>query len=240
MTEDQLKNLADRIGTLRNTRFLDGRLFRIKQLEMIDSTMSEFGIIGQRDMSYFARLNDALFYTNPRARLSGFRTELGVQVSPNYSIISNDNNEWSITNQVFLKLEFFNPLSYSFQSDVSVAVSAGIRNYKTGSLSGSNNIVNTSLTYRFGWYPTTRTSLTCEFTGDHGYLDNKESSYGLGLNLVYEYYITPATRFSVRGGYGYNEYQSLDSPLTPFFNEGDTFALSQGYNFNISLRYAIF
>lgn len=239
-TPEQLKVLADRIGELRNTRFLDSRLFRIKQLEMIDSTMSEFGIVNERDMSYFSRLNDAMFYANPFGRLSGLRTELGVSTSPNYSILDPDNNEWSNHSKVLMKVDYYLPVSYAIQSDVSFEGSYGHRVRKSGLLSTHEDVVSLSATYSFGWYPTTRTSLVLTGTGSYVNTLNVSTATNASVSLKYYYYISPATRFSIRGRYSYRSSEYEDLPGTILFDESDLFNLRQGYSFSIGLNHAIF
>lgn len=239
-TPDQLKVLADRIGKLRNSRFLDSRLFRIKQLEMIDSTMSEFGIVNERDMSYFSRLNDAMFYANPFGRLSGFRAELGVNASPNYSILDPDNNEWSNHSKVLMKVDYYHPVSYAIQSDISFEGSYGHRVRKSGLLSTHEDVVSFSATYSFGWYPTTRTSLVLTGTGSYVNALNVSTATNASVSLKYYYYISPETRFNIRGGYSYRSSEFEDLPETNLFNESEIFSLRQGYSFSIGLNHAIF
>lgn len=72
-SSDQLEQVAQGITYIRNQRYLDFRFRTIDQLTMLDSTISSAGIASEKDMKYFATLNDNWLYGTNLGRTTGKR-----------------------------------------------------------------------------------------------------------------------------------------------------------------------
>ncbi len=240
----ELNQLAKRLAEINNVRFYDFRLRRIEQFEEIDAVLSDFEIVSEKDMKYFAYLSDAYLYAQNQPRTSGMINEVGVRseftvisITPIVEPVEPLSPDIRIGTFGFYNFEWSIPQSYAIQ-----------HNFKAGANITLGNSLQTGVyfptwlnsSYTFGLYPTTRTymALTAEIGAN---FDKVEAmGYGSSLNYEFQYYISPRVRFNADArlfaGENYRRHG--------FFLQSD-FIQSQSesylnYTFDIRFTYAIF
>lgn len=244
---DSLARVANRI---RYKRFYDTRYKRIYQLEELDKAMQLMDMVEVADIVYFANLSDIWNYAPTYSRGSGLRIEGGIIPTFRYGKIDYDddfqgNNNSSITmSNIYGAFGFFalnrnRPINYKWQSDIALDLTFGydkeIEKWNTDT--GENKYEYESLkgilnfTWKFGYYPNTRT-----FTGITPYiatsfLDTKDSDnekFGINTGIRFDsyYYISPRVRITLEASTFYRENFANSIP-SPFWNA--TYASSSGY-----------
>lgn len=83
---DKITKLADRIAVLRQSRFFDSRLNRMKQIEEVDSLLRGQNIVTDNSASYFANLIDQWDYIKLNNNYSG--KSLVYSIVPSVSLLS--------------------------------------------------------------------------------------------------------------------------------------------------------
>jgi len=222
----QKTELANKIATIQNRRFFDTRLNRIYQIESIDSVLRGMDIISDHGIRYFAELSDAFFYSFRKQRLSGNRIEFIL----NNKLHFNKEN----TTYAAISYELYLPLSYKVQHDFEGAL---IGSYTPKDNSDNANIY-LNYTYKFGFYPNTRTYIGANIGGSKNIL-KPDFSFNTGVQL--SYYISPKFRVNLNGRFVMNEgsaYHSYSNILYNDFSIGQS--IPKSYIFNIGVNYAIF
>ncbi|MCG8578002.1 MAG: hypothetical protein MI810_24195 [Flavobacteriales bacterium] len=242
LNESQLKSLSDQIGKIRNKRGFDRRLLRIWQLEQLDSTLNSIGVETTKDIAYFSRLNDAFYYSQFNSRLSGLRTELGVTTPLRYArhSVHGSSNITSVLG--FLKLDYYLPASYAMQYDLGVSVYGGLnRSEFLDNSTIERYPVWTTAYFSTGWYPTTRTRLKATINGGHSMSNSATPGLLAGIQADMYYYLSPATRLAISGGYNLsNDYDYTNNSNPSYLIENIPSIRYQGYYFNVEFIHQIF
>ena len=267
---DSLAKIANRVIF---KRFYDKRFKRIYQLEALDKGIQEMGLVSNTDMVYAANLSDVWGYGRLYSRGSGSRLETGLipVFGYNYTRTMNPNSDNVDEGNYYGGYGFVSwlkqvPLSYAWQSNFAVDLSAGIRvnngNYliistQRDTVKMVSQMLNVS--YELGYYPNTRTEITVRpFVGlSANQTDlkvDKFDFFGLssGVNLKAYYYVSPRFRLGLTGGATFISDEYLNQspfPSRVLTSNGNNSAIRAEnntgknifqYNYRLKISYAIF
>ena len=228
MSGGQLDTLSNKIAELSVMRFYDRRLGHIHRLEAIDSVMEEMGLVEERDMFYFSRLQDAYYYGRSSLRLSGFRQEMGISLNANMDFLDElVDNEAPDAAGIFYQIQYHLPASFSIQHSIYSTLITDIN-----SLWWANR-------YEFGVYPNTRTRFAIGFRCN-GFIRENIQGFVASTFIDGYYYISPRLRLRGELAFGYGmKYIPHRIPIVARdFNQFDNGRFFG--NFRIGLNYAIF
>ena len=223
-------------------------------------------------MVYAANLSDIWGYGRIYSRGSGTRFETGLANVFGYdyerSRSSGNDNVTENSNYggyVFVSWLKQVPLSYAWQSDFSVDLSAGMMvnnglgtnmSYTTDTVTIASEMLNMS--YSLGFYPNTRTFVSVSpfasiSATQWNQNDEKEEKTGIntGVNLNSYYYVSPRFRFSLYGGFTFLSDDYFNQTPFPSYQVSNTYVNRNGvenitgtnsfrYNYQLTISYAIF
>lgn len=182
LSVEETFQLAQKMSSVKNKRFLDSRLRKIDEITSIDSFLVDNNLIQQSDARYFTILydiweNGALFQ-----RKSGHAFELKIEPGIGFRQ-SKDNNNWfspdstywyNSTNKSYGANLSFNynlekPVNLNWQHSVRSSIGSSSYSYLGNSSQSSSQNENSSNfntnalylngSYSIGYFPTTRTNL---------------------------------------------------------------------------------
>ena len=230
---DSLARIANRVTY---KRFFDKRFKRVYQLDELDKGIQGLGLVSDPDMIYSANLSDIWDFAFDFNRGSGQRIEYGI--IPLFKLVnekrvSNPNSFSAPTDQTIINYGAFGfaswnkltPLSYKWQSDIMIDLTAGWQQSQmTNSTdSPSDNIgAMVNLSWSLGYYPTTRTymAITPFLRMSIGDEANSSEFYGAftGMDFRSYFYVSPRFRIQVSAytGYGSDDFNYFIP--TPFWN----------------------
>jgi hypothetical protein len=238
---DSLARIANRITY---KRFFDRRFKRIYQLDELDKGIQSMGLVDNQDMIYAANLSDIWDFVYDFQRGSGQRFEYGllpiVQIfsekmeenpnSPSYSGNPITDNQYNYGIYGFGSWNKFTPLSYQWQSDIMLDVTAGWQQNQSnnyGSIISNNYSALVNLSWAFGYYPTTRTymSVIPYVRSSIKLPENEDVGLGVstGMDFKSYFYISPRFRIDVSAGVTYGSDDFSYSTPTLFWNNSSTF-----------------
>ena len=224
LSENPSNEDMDQLGAVMtevaNTRFFDSRFKRIFQLEQIDSTLRNSGLITEADMVYFAQVADIWGYANNFERGSGSLWEFGAvgdvayndsyfKRTENDSVLQDDKTIGNNNLAVYGYVRYINqkPINVKWQQDYDIALYAGaggpfqeISNQDTDLTPNFRSTLKAG--YQIGYYPNTRTYWVTRVGGSMLYGENSDASdegfgYALDASSRMYYWITPRFRLSV-------------------------------------------
>ncbi len=233
-----IDSLAHVANSVLYKRFFDRRFKRIYQLEELDKSLRETGLVTNTDMVYAANLSDIWSFAFNFSRGAGNRWEYGI--IPVFRLI--DKTEYQ-NSKVYNKLYNYGiygyvswnhlvPVNYKWQSDIMIDLNGGWQEYNPGT--SGNNVLNDQFESKFsellnvswsvGYFPNTRTylgitayargSLTQRVSGEAAFLAGAHT----GLDFRSYFYISPPFRISFYAGIGYSTTDySADTPM-PYWN----------------------
>lgn len=225
LNADDVAAFADAIANIRSRRVFDFRLRRIFELEQLDQYLTESGIISDKDISYFAHLNDQWIYGASVLRGSGYR--FNFSVIPGLFYNNDKPNIFNSTNATLFSLligfEFTGsrPINQYLQRSFNAGAFAG---FSKGMLTDvitpfekefSEPKTVIGMEYELGYFPNTRNRLDFSLgTSINVSLSstNNASTEVLGLdgnvfqtyfNLNYTYFLLPRLRINTRAQFSY-------------------------------------
>lgn len=204
--DEDIKSLATGITNLKNKRFFDSRLRKIKELVALDSLLQTTGFKGENDALFFATLNDSWSYPGVSYRYSGSRIYGGIdpeyqlnytRTSVDFKFTPDENSKsWEHTSVEYLgiKAGFLRerPISLQWQSTIDVSAGYGIEqdirkekmilpepgDPREWKSTQPRGIV--SVSYAAGFYPNSRTTLNAGILADLLYYGKgKTRPYGI-------------------------------------------------------------
>ncbi len=246
--------LANLIANLKNERYFDYRLQKIKEMEEVDKYLQSKGIIEKSDMRYFAIINDNWDNASGPTRLSGSRLSMGY--SP-FVIIYRDSKDYNPTtwnpdniihHRLFINYTYEKPKSLKLQKSFRSAIEYTRRIYQTKI---PNSSLNEDITdyysaytqYGIGFYPNSRTSVICNVgidfhqrVGDFTNRDNYEYTINPYIGGSFYYYFSPQLRIdaSARFSYSYTKHKNVSGDVIsyPYYHESDNY-LKIGFVYSI-------
>lgn len=202
VSDQDVNDLAQLLTNLKYKRFFDSRLRHIAEITAIDSFMQSKGIVNTADAVYFTSLNDNWAYANNPIRSSGHRYFTGLEA--NFGYTRNTNNlektiPENLTNETTARLKsgglywvvglaYEKPTCLKWQNSANMRAGVGIRQYAHNSVAKidpnpeneSNQYMEATPSiflnadYGFGYYPTSRTWLTCNWWLSTGWEKQKQ------------------------------------------------------------------
>ncbi len=246
---DSLARVANRI---KFKRFYDSRFKRIYQLEELDKALQGMGLIDSADIVYFANLSDIWSFAGNRERGSGTRFEGGIipqvilsdynrnyfsdEFDGNTIERSDERNTESYGAYGFLSFNYFEALSFSWQSDFFLDLTIGHEWYEENKVSTADSLTFTwlpknqeswnallNISWQIGYIPNTRTSLTLtpytSFSYGLSHSDNDKEMAGINAGFMFNsyYYMSPRFRIRVNANFAYYSSFTNTAP-SPFWN----------------------
>jgi len=175
-TTEEIIEFSQLISQLKNERFFDARLQKIKEIESVDSFLQSRNLIKNADARYFAVVNDNWDHAANRARYSGER--MSFHLEPGYVYTSDffeDQhesyqlvNEHKITEYSFqgvLKYMNEKPINRFWQSSFSFQFAGGYLKAINEDIENGTKVelkapqLTSSVNYAVGFYPNSRTDL---------------------------------------------------------------------------------
>ncbi|PKP27323.1 MAG: hypothetical protein CVU06_02450 [Bacteroidetes bacterium HGW-Bacteroidetes-22] len=182
-TVRDVKQLADLVTHLRNSRYFDYRFRLIANLTALDSALRASGLTSKADITTFSAINDVWIYSNRPGRLSGNRLYAGISPGIDWSRLDSKitsqfmNQDSSVNNSVeednFQHYDFVagliceKPLNMEWQQSLSVSARGGLCTTQTTYLyeAGFSPHAELLAIFGYGYYPNTRTSIKFSATG---------------------------------------------------------------------------
>ncbi|MFN8239733.1 MAG: hypothetical protein U0X39_03170 [Bacteroidales bacterium] len=180
-SEEIILGMAREISKIKRKRFLDSRLRKIEELQVIDSFLVANNVVKGGDIRYFTILNDQWDYASGPARESGFSWNGGldnsVSLGKGYARYGDMNDPYRSDSKysevfagVFFKLRYAKPLNLYWQVSAQLRSAYGILVTR---YPGSEDSDITD--YNSGRFNT-------EFRMSLQYLPNSRTSFNLGLS----------------------------------------------------------
>jgi opacity protein-like surface antigen len=254
-SEEEMRDFAELISELKNERFFDSRLRRIKELKVIDSFLKDNSLLAENDATYFSTLTDIWDFGREFIRSSGFRAGLVVsgghrieyyRNTNDYSRFSSRVNDSNIEAGIRFSWEI--PVSLSWQHSFysSFYFNRHSVNNKDEDPYSKNvtslNGIDVNLSHTIGYYPNTRTNLILTYGGRYNvrkytcancdYL--KPDSKQLSLNIHAGVYYYVSSQIGISGSYSYYHSQNgKDTDSSYLFKDTN-------HSFSVGMSYSIF
>ena len=243
---DSLAKIANRIAY---KRFFDKRYKRIYQLKELDKGIQNLDLVDNADMIYAANLSDIWGYGRIYSRGSGSRFEMGLANAFGYDYQQNRTGTSELLRENsnyggYAFVSWLNqvPLSYAWQSDFAVDLSAGMmvnNGLKTRSFLTSDTVTIASemlnISYSLGFYPNTRTFVSVSpfasiSATQWDQKNEKTDKTGLntGMNLNSYYYVSPKFRLSLNGGFTFLSDDYFNQTPLPTSQLSNTYVNQRG------------
>ena len=243
ISESELDELSHAVTRALNIRKFDYRKRNILQLEMLDSAITSFGKVKNKDAKYYGNLNDLIRYNFVFDRFSGLRHEYGLITDIDYQRLVFVDSVIDVS-EILRPLVFVNfsnhiPNSYSFQNNFLISACFGLESIQDfGPQSFDEWYSNLTFGHQFGFYPNTRTHLDVS-----NYVSSSFTDEGMGLNIFSQlrayFFISPRLRLDLYaiinlvGDYENSGLRTLNVP-------SDFFDANQIFQFSGGLRYSLF
>lgn len=244
VSETEMIQLSTLISELKNKRFFDSRKQKEAELVALDSFFVDKGIVEEKSIQYFTGLEDIWSFGGLQVKESG--KQVLFSIKPGYNFDKDLEDEDNNINENFLmnyNLSFVskNPISLKWQGNYSVVISHEyLKRLKQKDID-RNDKGYESFVYvngNVGYYPNTRTyfdlsgGLSLMNRSSESILDKENYSAGLEIITSAYYYISEKLRV------GYNI--SFLSSKNGILNSDIENTYYKGFNYNITLNYAIF
>jgi hypothetical protein len=186
--------MAKLISKIKNKRFFDARIRKIRELQVIDSFLLANDLISSHDISYFAVLNDQWDYASGPQRETGFAVNAGINnhvslLKDNHETLNatsdpvkNEDSSNSYSLGAFLKMRYAKPVNLYWQNSFNVVTSIG-RTYfrnpdnKTNLADNyDNDFFMAELVYSWSFFPDSRTSVNMSLRGTYENSDGDHRS----------------------------------------------------------------
>jgi hypothetical protein len=268
-SEIEITEFSDFLALLDNERYFDSRLKKISDLEKIDSFLTEKKIISEKDMKYFAIVNDNLDFGSNIERNSGKRFSIGT--SPQMSL-TNSTNRRKIGDSVvytydlkiknlgisgILIYEIERPVNLYWQNNFKIefmySYLSSDTKIDTTSFLEKGTLLSGGINYGWSYVPNTRTSISANFVARFDaprvsaekmdtVFSNKSFHFNPGISVNLQYYLTQRLRFYANTYFSYRYLESDNEYFNQrLFNFGN-YDKYKTFNYTISLgfSYAIF
>lgn len=260
ISADDVTKFAEKIAQIDNTRFFDNRIQLMKELESLDSYLTENGFVSESDIRYFTTLMDLWRYGNQQARQSGFRVAAVFEPYFNNAKDTDELNDESSTLRSSgfsggVEAVYNKPISQQWQHQIGLNAFYQDNNLKYKGIGESDfddpleyQYFSVSHSQSIEYIPDTRTSVSLFYTLTYKNLlnDNLEDFMGqqlisdsflLNVKMDAYYYISPKFRLS-----GNIALTNMNDTYTWYDSSSvqevgyDQFSL----HYNLSLTYSLF
>jgi len=195
-SDETVIEMAKTISKIKNQRFFDSRIRKIRELQVIDSFLVANNIVKSNDINYFAVLNDNWDYAYGPARESGFYYNVGIDNGFNLSrknteTILNDNTYESVYKsniyQVggFVNVKYAKPINLYWQTAANFQASYNLEytrdpdDIDNQTVNYNTNIISTQLALSLQYLPNSRTSMKFSFNSSFSNLRGDRTSGGM-------------------------------------------------------------
>lgn len=193
LTDNDVVKLADKINELKQERFFDERLYRMKVMEELIGFLKENSLIEAESVKVFNIISDYHFMAGIQTRTSGKRLNYDISIKDTYFYSNNESARTFNYNNVdgYLNIGFQanKPISLKWQ-----------RNFRSNISLSNLPILNAAARYSIGYYPNTRTYFSANTNVNLNYRDRPdqyyELNYTLGLGVGGYYYLSEKMRLS--------------------------------------------
>jgi hypothetical protein len=232
--ERTVLEMAKVISKIKNRRFFDSRIRKIKELQVIDSFLVSNDLISVNDINYFAVLNDQWSYASGPERSAGFAVSAGID---NYAIIGrrkdkttsegsqpmiNKNYLNTFEAGAYARAQYYKPINLHWQLSGELRASYGLENTvnpRDREITNDNfttNIFDTHLGCSVQYLPDSRTSVELNFSGNYKDLNGRTtatenykkqgniSDFSAGFDMYY--YVSPRLRITLNSYLTYYNY----------------------------------
>ncbi|MBN2263996.1 MAG: hypothetical protein JW735_13845 [Prolixibacteraceae bacterium] len=184
LTDNDVVKLADKINELKQERFFDERLYRMKVMEELIGFLKENSLIEAESVKVFNIISDYHFMAGIQTRTSGKRLYYDLSIKDTYFYYNNESSRTYNYNNVD---GYFN---IGFQANKPISLKWQ-RNFSSNISLSNLPILDAAANYSIGYYPNTRTyfsantnvNLNLRYLSKQNYVLN--NTFGLG---VYGYY----------------------------------------------------
>ncbi len=247
--ESEIYLLANKIAYLRNQRFFDSRLRSKYEIQSLDSTLTDLGLVNGMDAIYFTSINDMWSFSQEE-RYSGNRLQFDAIGGLNYSwnkakrvdLIDNSDNfiqtdklkQFPEILGVQVLFESYKPLGLKWQRYISFETSFKNIFVDKKSYIHNYNTLDASFTYRYDWFMNTRTYANFGFYSNFNRFDHSSlDEYYYDINKInlslfgnIHYYFSPRLRASLNVSLYYNWTDNLHTSYTRQFQISNQIAFS--------------
>ena len=193
LTDNDVVKLADKINELKQERFFDERLYRMKVMEELIGLLKENSLIEAESVKVFNIISDYYFMAGIQTRTSGKRLYYDLSIKDTYFYSNNKSARTFNYNNVD---GYFN---IGFQANKPISLKWQ-RNFSTNIRLSNLPILNAAANYSIGYYPNTRTYLSAHTFTNLNYRDmtyqHYELNYTFGLSFNGYYYLSEKMRLS--------------------------------------------
>lgn len=239
VNEEHILILADTIATMKNSRFFDSRLQRVREQEAVASLLSEWGYIAGGNFFSYAVLMDA--YRFERAFWSA-RSGSSVEFLVGRDFLYSTTDGWGSSDDLRLTISYHDHRikSQYLSTELSIENELSYRRAR-GDISRDRYISDVVFEYNVTYSPTNRVVWTLRNTLNVSVdmLDSQMFSSSIftaargNVNGTVDYYFSPRLRL---GG------SSSFSARTSHFDSGQSTSSSSliDFNFNVQMIYSYF
>ncbi|MBK8886533.1 MAG: hypothetical protein IPN46_08260 [Saprospiraceae bacterium] len=221
-TEDELFDLAQTMGKIKNVRVFDYRRANIYQLTELSRWMERNDI--PQNIQSFTILNDNWQSASIFQRQHGKRISLGVVPWTEYSKINNLDDK--VYYGAGLELDYFiaKPLSQYSQSDFNINLSY---DFQADNL---EDIARLSTGYKYSYNPNSRTTYAISPSANLLFTSFDDIAFSLSLPVSFSYFINNRSRIS--GNFGIRYYHHNDNLFYSPIRIENTFYTSNNFDFH--------
>jgi len=260
-TTEEITVISQKISSLKNERYFDDRVHKIREVTILDSLLNTMGLTTRGDIGVSTTLYDNLNYAYVPSRYSGIQ----FWAEPRISYYNNTSKQTEIdrvnSHQLVLganaNLTYETPINIYWQRSINFSTSYADQTIdsKNESPTSKYKVSEIQLSGGYGYYPNTRTNFNIRVGGRYRNIDSDETingkSYGLKYGEVFAngslyYYLSPKVRIDASAQLAYKT--NVDSNSNLYYsnlnfdkNAYDIFTTKEfSYGFVAKLTYAIF
>lgn len=254
LSDEEIFDLAGRMSTVKNKRFLDSRLRLIDEISTVDSFFVNKGLLQDNGAAYFTTLYDMWQYGALYPRGSGWKISFTVRPEYAYQYVKNEPEVPNVIHyphtaalNSLLIFNYEKPVKLNWQHSIDIGTEAMFRQGKIGQtdfnsiFSNQGKMLWTWAGYSLGYYPNTRTRIKTSI--GHRLLnqftrgidsDQLYQTYTAGMYTEASYYFSPHVRFA--GSFELNYEHLLSGDIIRYNSNSDRFSTL----LNVRFFYEIF
>ena len=257
-TDDKIIEMAGTISKIKNKRFFDTRIRKIREFQVIDSFLVANNIISENDINYFSILNDNWDYANGPLRESGFSANIGIDndilissnklniTEPTELLRTSKRNEYSIGG--FLNVRYAKPINLYWQTTAYFQPYYNLGFYRDPEQPDSRtdntdyNNLGTKIGGTIQYLPNSRTSIiysiggTCSISNSN-YIYGMElvnvnlntNSFSVNQGINVNYYISPRFRIQLNSNFTFYGYRMTEEYESTYDNDEDFMRYKSNY-----------
>lgn len=254
-------NMAREISKIKNKRFFDSRIMKMKELEVVDSFLVANNLISTHDIRYFAVLNDQWDYAEGPSRLAGFAINAGLNNSISFNRMKENRSMSDSTQYIykashnnyvvggFVRIRYAKPVNLYWQNSL-IFESSLNRSFMKDAMANNNTLTTTSWEsgFKYSWQflPDSRTSASLSLTGSFNYsfsdqnnTKSRTTSFSVSPSFNAYYYLSPQLRLQINSSFLSN-YSHSSSTMEYVVSTFKNVSKMNGLNLSLTLLYSFF